>query len=989
MKRLSIILCAVLCAVCVQQSADAQYYSWGADPASLSWRSLRGEDYRIVYPDTAERIARRTMHYMDAVCGDISFGYRHRQMSIPLVIHPMNFRANGLVMWLPKRIEFLSTPAVASYSMPWQKQLVAHEYRHAVQYNNLNRGVVKILSYLFGQQSSTVGLVFMPLWMIEGDAVMSETEMSTFGRGLQPSFTMPYRAYGDVLGRFPNKDKWFCGSFRDYIPDHYSLGYLICRGGYSRYGEVMGDRVAWLTSRRPYMIISSDWVLKKLFGRTSFGLLQDTFDELVPHWQACADVEQTTVPLPVAEPRSHTVYSWPQMCDDGRVIALKEDLDTPSELVMIDTLTGAERRLARTGSLSTRPALSSTGMVWWTEYRRSTLFEEKVSSRLCYVDLLAERPTAKTVKRRRNVLYPTPMRGDDMAWAEYTPDGTYYVVTSTRDGERRMPVPFDKEIHSLAWDDATERLYAIVTDDDGMCISAVEGDSLRRVTRPSYTTLSDLRAGGGRLYFGSIASGRDELHCYDLAERREYRLSTSRYGSFQPSPAGQGRVVATAYDVRGYLPVMQAVDSTRVEVPYAAAPRNVMLPHTERWPVVNLDTVRFDAAAEIASGQRRSRRFSRFTHAFNIHSWAPVSFDPYSITEESNISFNLGATVMSQNLLSTSEGFLTWGWNRSEGSVFKGTWRYYGLGLNLTLSGTYGGHQNIYPVYSYNVDRHELEFPLPPKIGKYYSVDVGLALPLLFDRGSHTRQLTLATGWNYSNGLVANVGRLNVEHGKVTNMAVIGYSDGIHKLTSSIAFSDMKRRAPRDFVSPWGVVLSVNHAINPDNGHFGNLIVGYAKLYTPGFARHHSLTLAASYQTSLGGFSSEYVLSGMAFKSTRLLPHGFSSSQITNRNYTALAGNYQLPLCYPDGGWQGYIYFKRIRLNLGFDYARFQKPQRPSASEVKVLHDWHEIYSFGGDISLDINLFSSPASATTALTLSLWQPSEGGFYVSFGVGLPF
>ena len=81
--------------------------------------------------------------------------------------------------------------------------------------------------------------------------------------------------------------------------------------------------------------------------------------------------------------------------------------------------------------------------------------------------------------------------------------------------------------------------------------------------------------------------------------------------------------------------------------------------------------------------------------------------------------------------------------------------------------------------------------------------------------------------------------------------------------------------------------------------------------------------------------------------------------------------------------------FKRIRLNLGFDYARFQKPQRPSASEVKVLHDWHEIYSFGGDISLDINLFSSPASATTALTLSLWQPSEGGFYVSFGVGLPF
>ena len=79
-------------------------------------------------------------------------------------------RSNGLVMWLPKRVEFLSAPAVDGYSMPWIKQLVAHEYRHAVQYNNLNVGFVKFLSRLLGQQSSTIGLLYMPLWMIEGAA---------------------------------------------------------------------------------------------------------------------------------------------------------------------------------------------------------------------------------------------------------------------------------------------------------------------------------------------------------------------------------------------------------------------------------------------------------------------------------------------------------------------------------------------------------------------------------------------------------------------------------------------------------------------------------------------------------------------------------------------------------------------------------------------------------------------------------------------------
>ena len=54
----------------------------------------------------------------------------------------------------------------------------------------------------------------------------------------------------------------------------------------------------------------------------------------------------------------------------------------------------------------------------------------------------------------------------------------------------------------------------------------------------AYITLSDLRAGGGRLYYGSIASGKDEAHCYDLTTRREFRITTSAYGSFDPAPAG-------------------------------------------------------------------------------------------------------------------------------------------------------------------------------------------------------------------------------------------------------------------------------------------------------------------------------------------------------------------------------------------------------------------------------------------------------------------
>lgn len=66
------------------------------------------------------------------------------------------------------------------------------------------------------------------------------------------------------------------------------------------------------------------------------------------------------------------------------------------------------------------------------------------------------------------------------------------------------------EIHGLAWDDATRGYYVIVTDDSGMWLGRIDGDGVHPVTEGAYITLSNLRAGGGRLYFGSIASGRDE-----------------------------------------------------------------------------------------------------------------------------------------------------------------------------------------------------------------------------------------------------------------------------------------------------------------------------------------------------------------------------------------------------------------------------------------------------------------------------------------------
>lgn len=993
-QRLFTYLMITVVALFVAQRVEAQYYSWGADPARFKWKVASTDNVKVIYPRHTEQIGLSTLYFANRLYPYISYGFKRPPLELPFVVHPENMRSNGLVMWLPKRIEFLSSPAIDSYSMPWIKQLVAHEYRHAAQYQNLNVGFVKFLSYLLGQQGSTIGLVYMPLWMMEGDATMFETEASSFGRGKQPRFTLEFRAMGDIASKYRNMDKFFCGSYRDFIPDHYQLGYQMVAHGNHITGRVMANDMAAYGPRHPWTIISENWRMKRLFGFSTHDLFESTFNTLVEHWNSLPKLDNSSLMLPSPRTTSYTTYRYPVGISRDKILLLKEDFDTPSHFVMLNPSTGVEQRLSFTGSVATRPAYdASSERVYWTEYRRSNMFQQKVTSTLCYMDLDKQRP--RTVgSRRQNILYPTPDQKGGLAWVQYSPQGIYSLHYRDKQGiERISSLPFGQEIHSLAWDDLTQRFYCIVTADEGMWIarSGEQGDirkALEPVTRPAYITISDLRAANGKLYFGSIASGRDEVHYLDLESGKEYQLTESTYGSFSPATAADDMVVMTTYDSMGYHPAIQDIKKSIREVEYSALPSDILLPKRRGWNVINLDSI---PIASIDTTQanlpRRERRYGKALHQFNFHSWAPLSYDPFGLSEEGTIVMNAGATLMTQNLLSSLQGFFTYGYGRKEGHIFKTSLRYYGLGPTISFNASYGGSQNIYPIYVYNPEKHAIEFPIAPTRGKYYSVGLDVSFPLLFQRGYHTRYLILNMEGNYSNGLVANTGRLKFDD-SISNVATIGYSEGLYLTSFSVGFQDMVARSHRDFAPPWGVVATANYAINPANGSFSDLLAFYTKFYTPGFFAHNSFNVALAYQTSIGGFKNQDALSALTFKSSNLLLRGFDSSQIENNHYMAASFNYQFPICYPDGGIRGIFYLKRMRMNLGFDVAQYKRSTIDRPNDM-IRYDWHRLNSWGGDLIFDLNILSQPASATTALKLSFYRPSEGGFYFSAGVELPF
>ena len=967
------------------KSVRAQYYSWGADAAALRWKHLRTEDVRVVFPDTASALAHRTLYYIQAVRPTITHGFSHPPLKIPFVLHTENFQSNGLVMWMPKRIEFLTTPSVDSYSMPWVKQLVAHEYRHAVQYNNLNRGLIRILSYLIGQQGSTVGLLFMPLWALEGDAVMNETEMSSYGRGRQPRFTIEYRALGYEVLRRRNCDKWFCGSFRDFVPDHYQMGYQMVAYGYDRYGDGIWDKTLRYGVRNAYMLtFSTSVALRKFYGTGEGILFRDAFADLNRFWDSLpkvTDSGRTLTPLPE---KNYTTYTHPVSLNDTTLVALKTDFDRPSRLVAVDSRTGRERRRTWTGLVSSRPTTDGQ-RVWWTEYRRSLLFPERVNSRLVVLAPGKKRP--RNAPKLRNVLYPTPIgRSGALAWVEYTPDGHYTIVAEDSLRQRTAwPMPGFSEVHGLAWDNATERLYTLVTDDSGMWIGRIEpGEGLQAVTRGAYITLSDLRAADGKLYYGSIASGRDEAHCYDLMARREYRITTSAYGSFAPAPA-DGGVLLTTYDRLGYRVAEQRVaadDSLLIPVTPSRLPVNLVNPPRKRWDVVNLDTVRYTRADSVGqSGEFRAKRYRKVPNLVNAHSWMPVAFNPFAAVDEHVIDLNVGLTLISQNLLSSAEAYASYGWNRHEGSLVNLGVRYFGLGVRFDLDASYGGNQLFYSLAGRDGQGNPV-YQSRPAPDKYYSVGLSATLPLYFQRGYHTRQLSLSAGWNYSNGMVADLGKIEWENGSISNIQRVGFREGLHKVSFGAGFSDQVRMAHRDIAPRWGYTLSANYTFNPENAHFSDLISFYGQAYLPGFAPHNSVLVAATYQTSIGGYKFPSGYAPLSYKSTRLVPRGFTSADIVSNNYAAFQANYQLPVWYPEGGIGSVIYIKRIRLNAGGDYAQFRDVGRGGMT-------WRRIWSVGGDIVFDFNAFRQPASATSTFKLSCYHPSSGGVYVAASVGLPF
>lgn len=942
--------------------AWAQYYDWGQDPASIKWERTKTPSGDFVFPRTYRKNASRLINYMDTVRPWVSYGFSYGPMKLPLVVHSQNFSSNGLVLMAPKRMEFIVTPPAGMAAMPWLKQLAVHEYRHSVQYNNLDRGLIRVLSRVIGQQGSMIGAGLLPYWFLEGDAVLAETQMSSYGRGLQPSFTIDYRMFC-LEGLDFSEDQYFSGSFRHPMPSQYELGYQIVSYADTKYGHNIWNKVARYASRNPYVLFTNYFGLRKYYDTTPGRLYREAFDDLWSYWRSQEEAGNSAELIPTRI-RTYTTYTSPVAMPDGRIAAFKSDLQRPSRIVSVDTSSGEERLLARTGNVSS-PMTVGGGRIYWTEYRQSTFWQQRVNSQLCYFDIADGRKGI--VKEERRVTYPVAMEDGSYAAVEYDYDGTY----SIKHGEWRVAMPDTLSVHGLAYDDLSQAFYFIGLSDAGMWIGTLsKGSGMRAVTRPNRSSIANLRAGRGKLYYNSIATGKDEAHMYDLAEGKEYAISHSKYGSFSPSPLGAG-VAQTTFTKDGYRLALQDAESTRRQVEWSELPLNTVNPPRRKWDVMNIDRVMV-ADTTIY----KPRKYRRGLNLVQIHSWAPFYFDPEELVSEADFSFGVGATLLSQNLLNSTFSQLGYKYTK-EGHLVRGKINYYGWAPKFELKAEWSSMDQL--DYRAFIFAQAEDADYRPR--DYFGIEGRVYLPLLLSNGYHNRRLTPQVAWEYNNGRVISKG-IAVDNGvPVLDGDRLTFRNGFNKLTASLQYTDNVRLAYRDFLPRWGYTARVSASGNPLSDMYGNLVSAFGRVYLPGVAPQHSLMLRATTQKVVG--------EGLyGFKSKELFPRGADYNRINPRTFSAFAIDYQMPVWYPDGGIPGVLYVTRVRLNLGFDMAFCKTPALvPGGTVVRDLKE--RIWSYGVDVTLDMIPLSMPFNTQGTLGVSIYKPSNSnGVSVGVGVSLP-
>lgn len=964
-------LSALIVAFFFLENVHGQYFVSEVDPVYLKWKKITDKTKGdIIFPDYVLDKALAISFYRDTLFRFIDYNIDAKFRRFPITLHPTNMLSNGMVTYTPQRMELYTMPTRDNYSLPWLKQLVAHEYRHVAQLSNLNQGITRALSYVIGEQMLGLTAILIPTYFYEGDAVVAETEFAIFGRGKQPSFNTPLRA-AIIEGRDYSARKYKLGAINQFTPDPYLLGFHLTQYATEKFGDDFWSKVLRFGARNPYLIDPCFFAYRKYGNKmNSAKMIDSTVNRLREFWRENSLIENSSHVIPT-KITSYTSYSYPIQINDTMIVAHKSDFDRAGRFVSVNPNDGAESVLANTGTISSPPFLKGR-KIYWNEIVPSLSWGQKNSSSLFCMELKGSRvSTPRRIRKLKgNYFFFTTYANDGFVAVEYDKENNPHIVLFDEKFnvvKSHAVEGDDISFNGLAFDSVTNGIYGVIVDNRGTSVVKVDAQTgePQNVMPSNYGTITNLSATDGKLYYTSINSGKEEVHIFNLQGGKEYQLTTSSYGSQAAAPAGD-YVLMTTYGADGYLLARQKIDGLK-ESHWRKIPSEELCYPYKKWNVGKMDTIHFTPDVKTKYEKTKTiKKYNKALHSVHVHSWLPFYLDVNKIIDDRELSGGFGVNVLSQNLLNSVIASAGYGWVNGA-SIWKANLKYVGLPVHLAVDFENGGGKQ----QTYNF------LQIGGKRKDYLNVTGELSLPLNLSSGGNNRFLKMGVFYEYENGILYKSlsPRLNIIGGTDNLSMPLSYSkssfiNGIHRTEATITYQNTLKTARKALNPRWGYILQLSNTMSPFNGDFGNILFAYGRAYLPGPFLHGSFTVEAASQ-----YQTEALYH---YNQTILRPRGVDYQSTIRKSYSTSV-DYRVPIVYPNGGIGAFMNFQRISVAGFVDYSHYQ---------TFYSKKWYNANSYGGSVIVDVNLLG--ISNLFNVEMSLYRPSdkkkvmfEMGFNLSF------
>lgn len=932
----------------ITASLNAQFYEYGQDAGTLKWYQFETSNYRVIFPKGVDSLANAFANRLEYFYPHLGAPLDHQHSHVPVIIHNEASFSNGVFVWAPKRLEIFTNPDPNGYHQDWLTQLALHEGRHAVQIDKLNQGVTKALSFAGGEQVAGAMAVFLPYWYLEGDAVDSETRLSNTGRGRQPIFEMELKAQLLESERSFSFSKSTMGSFNNYVPNHYKLGYLMVRYGRRKYGDQFWIDFQQYAARKPFLLNPTYFSMRKYKIRSKKHFYQDALSSYQQHWTKMAANRELT---PYNEwtglqSRHYTSYSFPQFISNTFAFAYKSGIDQIPEFIFLGK-DGKEKRIFRPGFLSSGKVSFAGSHVVWDEFVPDIRWSNRNYSVIKTYEIASEVVMNLGSKTR----YYSPdvsHDGSRIAVVEQTETQNFNIVILQMDGAvlKTIPAPSNLFVQHPTWMETDSALVVLLSEETGKALYrySIESGRWERLFSAGFDDISYPVVHDRKIFFSGTFSGIDNVYCLDLADMQTYQVTAARFGAFQPQLSKDGETLLyTNYTANGYKVVSTTLNENLWKPLEEVKDHSEQLNYDQSPGEVNI----IGGANEADSLKFTPEKYNKALHLFNFHSWLPLYFDyldPELSLNPEHLPVSAGVSLISQNQLSTAISQLGYEYRDGFHMIHSGI-KLKGRYPVLNLFFDYGGEPNVLLF-----DEGDSIIALPDNM----RFSAQTYVPLRFNTGKYISTIQPRIDYTY---------RRDVQFVESED----NYSTGAHYLYYSIYASSYMRRGKKEILPRMGLTTSAGYYHAPfSNQVYGAVARAGIAVFMPGLLSHQTIRIAVNRQK-------QYPLdpSRPAFINLMSMPRGLHG--IFAEGLTKYSADYVLPLLYPDLEISSILYVKRIRGALWIDYL---KGTNVIIREPENHFEDKNYSTLGFDLLADINLLriSFPLSVGGRLT---FEPETG------------